>query len=106
MWGSRSSSRGVGDAAAVEDGAAVGGGAVVGGAVVGGAAVGAAVVGGSVVGVDGQSLPLSSAGGDRAARGEARNGAGGIASAVRLSANDQPSNVPGGGLRLPAPSVL
>jgi hypothetical protein len=96
---------------AVVEGRVVGG-AVVGGAVVGGAVVGGAVVGGAVVavvatggwGVEVQSLPLRVGAGDVVAAGGVNLG-GGIFAATLSSENDHPSNVPGGGRRLPAPSV-
>jgi len=84
----------------------------VGGAVVGGEVVGGAVVGGAVVavvatggwGVEVQSLPLRVGAGDVVAPGGVNLG-GGIFAATLSRENDHPSNVPGGGGRLPAPSV-
>ena len=111
------SGSGVVDAAIVESGAVeVAAGmvdrlvaAVVGGdgaGVVGtvGVAVGALEAGGR--GVEVQSLALSVIGAAPAGTGGGSNRGGGSSAAVRSSANDQPSNVPGGGRRLPAPNVL
>jgi len=74
---------------------------VVGGAVVGGAVTVVAIGGwGSEV----QSLRLRVGAGDVVAAGGVNLG-GGIFAATLSSENDHPSNVPGGGWRLPAPSV-
>ncbi len=69
-----------------------------------GAPVGALDGGGR--GVEVQSLVLSVIGAAPAGTGGGSNRGGGSSAAVRSSANDQPSNVPGGGRRLPAPNVL
>ncbi len=84
-------------------------------AVVVAGAVGGAVVGGAVVpvvavvttggwGSEVQSLRLRVGAGDVVAAGGVNLG-GGIFAATLSSENDHPSNVPGGGWRLPAPSV-
>ena len=83
--------------------------------VVAGLVVGAAAVAGTVVavvavvatggwGVEVQSLRLRVGAGDVVAAGGVNLG-GGIFAATLSSENDHPSNVPGGGWRLPAPSV-
>ena len=88
--------------AAVVEAAAVVGGAVVGGAVVGGAVVAVVAMGGW--GSEVQSLRLRVGAGEVVAAGGLNLG-GGIFAATLSSENDHPSNVPGGGWRLPAPSV-
>ena len=75
---------------------------VVGGAVVGGAVVAVVAMGGW--GSEVQSLRLRVGAGDVVAAGGVNLG-GGIFAATLSSENDHPSNVPGGGWRLPAPSV-
>ena len=77
-------------------------GVVVGDAVVGGVVVAVVAMGGW--GSEVQSLRLRVGAGDVVAAGGVNLG-GGIFAATLSSENDHPSNVPGGGWRLPAPSV-
>ncbi len=68
----------------------------------GGAVVAVVAMGGW--GSEAQSLRLRVGAGDVVAAGGVNLG-GGIFAATLSSENDHPSNVPGGGWRLPAPSV-
>ena len=77
-------------------------GVVVGDAVVGGVVVAVVAMGGW--GSEVQSVRLRVGAGDVVAAGGVNLG-GGIFAATLSSENDHPSNVPGGGWRLPAPSV-
>jgi hypothetical protein len=77
-------------------------GVVVVGVVVGGVVVAVVAMGGW--GSEVQSLRLRVGAGDVVAAGGVNLG-GGIFAATLSSENDHPSNVPGGGWRLPAPSV-
>jgi hypothetical protein len=89
-------------------------GAVVGGGVCGGTPTVVAVVDGVdgvvVAGTGGevaapQSDPFNGLGGSPSMGGGGAYPGGGVSLAVLLSANDHPSTVPGGGLRLPAPRL-
>ena len=78
-------------------------GVVVGDAVVGGVVVAVVAMGGW--GSEVQSVRLRVGAGDVVAAGGVNLG-GGIFAATLSSENDHPSDVPGGGWRLPAPSVV
>jgi hypothetical protein len=73
---------------------------------------GAAVVGTGVVGVDAgpvgvpQSERFSGLGGSPAIGAGGSNPGGGVSTATRSSEKDQPSTVPGGGVRVPGPMLL